>query len=104
MRPVDIIAVLIIGIVIITGFFLPRKARLVGASIICLFTLSITLPSLGSVSLPNHKIGYGWQDALAVVIIVAPLILVFIGLARSRMTERIGWVLMVILLGLRFLE
>lgn len=104
MRACDIIAVVIVVSVILGALFLPRVARLVGASLVCLFTLAITLPSLGSVSLPNHTIGYGWQDALAVVIIIAPLNLIFIGAARSRITERIGWVLMIILLGLRFLE
>ena len=79
-------------------------ARLIAASFGCLFILAIAVPSLGSVSLPNHKIGYGWQDALAVVFIIAPLILILIGAARSRITELIGWALMVVLLVLGFAQ
>ena len=104
MRGCDIIAVVILVSAILAALYLPRVARLIGASLVCLLALAITLPNLGSVSLPNHKIGYGWKDALAVVIIIAPLILIFIGAARSRITERIGWALMIILLGLCFFQ
>jgi hypothetical protein len=77
-------------------------ARLILASFVCLLILAIAIPSLGSVSLPNHTIGYGWQDALAVIVIITPLILIFIGAARSQITEQIGWALMIILLVLGF--
>jgi len=104
MRGCDIIAVVILVSVILAASLLPRVGRLVAASLVCLLALAITIPNLGSVSLPNHKIGYGWKDAVAVVIIIAPLILIFIGAARSRITEGIGWALMFILLGLSFFQ
>jgi hypothetical protein len=47
-----------------------------------------------------HKIEYGWPDALCIAIIVVPL-LVFVGAARSRTTETIGWVLLLIVLAVR---
>ena len=78
--------------------------RLVVASLICLLILAITIPNLGSVPLPNHKIGYGWRDALSVGFIVAPLILIFIGAACSRVTEYVGWALLLIVLALRFIS
>jgi hypothetical protein len=36
------------------------------------------------------------------IVIVAPLIVIFIGAARSPKTEYIGWALLLILLALRF--
>jgi len=68
-----------------------RVAQLVAASAICLFILAVICPSLGSVSLPNHKIGYGWRDALAGALVLAPLVLILIGAAFSRITEIVGW-------------
>ena len=68
-----------------------RVAQLVAASAVCLFILATIVPSLGSVSLPNHKIGYGWRDALAVVIVLAPLVLILVGAAFSKITEIVGW-------------
>ena len=78
--------------------------RLVGASLVCFFILAITAPNLGSVTLPNHKIGYGWPDALCVAVILAPLIVIFIGAAHSRLTEYIGWGLLVMLVVWRFVS
>src|SRR5258706_11991696 len=79
--------------------------RLVGASFICLLILAITGPDLGSVTLPNHKIGYGWKDAICVSIIVAPLIPIFIGASFSRAgVEYLGWALLLILLVVRFMR
>lgn len=111
MRAPDIIAVVIVVSVILAAGLLPRFGRFVAASLVCLLALVITLPNLGSVSLPNHKIGYGWKDALAVVIIIAPLILIFIGATRLRntkwigaFTEGAGWALMILLLGMCFLK
>ncbi len=77
-----------------------RVAQLVAASAVCWLLLSVICPSLGSVSLPNHKIGYGWRDALAVVIILAPLVLILIGAAFSRITEIVGWSLFLTILFL----
>ena len=104
MRACDIIAVVIIVSVIIAASFLPRVGRLVGAAVVCLFSLAILIPSLGSVRLPNHKTGYGWQDAFAVAMIIVPCILIFVGAARSKTVERIGWFLAVVFLGILFSE
>jgi hypothetical protein len=68
-----------------------RISQLVAASVVCVFILAGLCPSLGSVSLPNHKIGYGWRNALAVAIVIAPLVLILIGAAFSRITEIVGW-------------
>ena len=80
-------------------------SRVVGATLICLLVLAITLPNLGRPDLselPPHKIKYGWPDALCIAIIVAPLLLVFVGAARSRTAETVGWVLLLVILALRF--
>ena len=77
-----------------------RVAQLVAASAVCLLLLSVICPSLGSVSLPNRKIGYGWRDALVVVIVLAPLVLILIGAAFSRITEIVGWSLFLTILFL----
>ena len=69
-------------------------ARLIVASFVCLLILAIAVPSLGSVSLPNHKIGWGWRDALSVATIIAPLVVILIGAACSKVTEIVGWVLL----------
>ena len=85
-------------------------ARLAGASLVCLFILSITLPNLGRPVRPNPAIKqgwqvvYGWQDALCIAIIIAPLILIFIGAARSRAAEYVGWVLLLTVVILRFVS
>jgi hypothetical protein len=68
-------------------------ARIIVASFVCVVILFLVVPSLGSVSLPNHKIGYGWRDALSVGIILAPLLVILIGVSRSNIIEVIGWVL-----------
>lgn len=80
-----------------------RVAQLVAASAVCLFILAVMIPSLGSVSHPNHKIGYGWRDAIAVLIVVTPLVLILIGSAFSRITEIIGWSLFFAVLFLCFI-
>jgi hypothetical protein len=67
-----------------------------------LLILAIAVPSLGSVSLPNHRIGYGWKDALAIAVIIAPLVLVLIGAARSQTMERLGWFGLWVLLVMGF--
>src|SRR5882757_5598760 len=79
--------------------------HLTGATLICLLVLAITLPNLGRPDLSDlsaHRIKYGWPEALCVSIILAPLILVFIGAGYSRRTESVGWVLLLIVLALRF--
>ena len=75
--------------------------RLVGAACIDLLVLAITIPNLGSVT---HKIGYGWRDVTCIAGIVAPLIIILIGAACSRVTEYVGWALLLILLILRFMS
>ena len=79
-------------------------ARLIAASIVCLLILAIAVPSLGSVSLPNHKIGYGWRDALSVAIILAPLVVILIGAACSKIAETVGWVLLFAVVALCIYE
>ena len=81
-----------------------RVAQVVAASAVCLFILAVMVPSLGSVSLPNHKIGYGWRDALAIVIVIAPLVLILIGAAFSRIIEMVGWSLFFAVLFLCFIS
>ena len=68
------------------------------SSLFCLFVLAVAIPNLGSVTLPNHKIGYGWRDAFAVAVMIAPLIVIFIGVIYSRAVEYVGWVLAFVLL------
>jgi hypothetical protein len=82
--------------------------RLVAASFVCLLILAIAIPNLGEIVRPNTKIKegsqivYGWHDALCVAIILAPLILILIGVARSRIIECVGWVLLLIVVVLMF--
>ena len=68
------------------------------SSLFCVFVLAVAIPNLGSVSLPNHRIGYGWRDALSVAIMFAPLIVIFIGAICSRVVEYVGWALAFMLL------
>jgi hypothetical protein len=74
--------------------------RLIVASFVCLLILAIAAPSLGSVSLLNHKIGYGWRDALSVAAIAAPLVAILIGAACSKVIEVVGWGLLFVLVVL----
>jgi hypothetical protein len=78
--------------------------RLVLATFICLLILAITLPNLGRPELSTHTIKYGWPDGLCIAMIVAPLILILAGAAKSRLAEGIGWALLLILLVLRFTQ
>lgn len=68
------------------------------SSLACLFVLVVAIPNLGSVSLPNHRIGYGWRDALSVSIMITPLIVIIIGAIFSRVVEFVGWALALALL------
>jgi hypothetical protein len=72
-------------------------ARIVSACC-CLLVLAIAIPNLGSVTLPNHRIGYGWRDALSVAVMMIPLIVIFVGAIYSRVVEYVGWALAVGLL------
>jgi hypothetical protein len=65
-----------------------------------LVILAITVPSLGSVSLPNHKIAYSRRDALSVATIVAPLVVILLGAACSKIIEVVGWVLLFVVVVL----
>ena len=67
-------------------------ARIVASSF-CVLVLAIAIPNLGSVTLPNHRIGYGWRDALSVSIMITPLIVIIIGAVCSRAIEFVGWAL-----------
>jgi len=64
------------------------------ALLCCVIILAITIPNLSGLEI--------WQDALSIGMILVPLVLILVGIGRSRITEAIGWVLMVILLALRF--
>ena len=64
----------------------------------CLLVLAIAIPNLGSVTLPNRRIGYGWRDALSVAVMIIPLAVIFVGAIYSRVVEYVGWVLAVGLL------
>ena len=63
------------------------------ASFFCVLVLAIAIPNLGSVTLPNHRIGYGWRDALSVAVMIVPLIVIIVGAICSRVVEYIGWAL-----------
>jgi hypothetical protein len=65
----------------------------IASSLFCVLILAIVIPNLGSVTLPNHKIGYGWRDALSVGVMIVPLIVIFLGAIYSRMVEYLGWAL-----------
>ncbi|HEX5219897.1 MAG TPA: hypothetical protein VFZ59_10040 [Verrucomicrobiae bacterium] len=67
-------------------------ARIV-ATCCCLLVLAIDIPNLGSVTLPNHRIGYGWRDALSVAVMIIPLIVILVGAICSRVVEYVGWAL-----------
>ena len=81
-----------------------KTLRLGLASLICLLILAITIPNLGRIDAATHTIKHGWYDGVSIGIITAPLALIFIGAAWSRVTERVGWVLLLILLVLRFVQ
>ena len=81
----------------------PRKVvrwRLLGATLICLFILAVTIPNLGRPDIPTNTIRYGWPDALWILLNFVPLIVIFIGADRSPTAERIGWALLLIVLAL----
>ena len=64
------------------------------ASLVCLFVLAVTIPNLGSVYTSEPQVmGYGWRDALAVAIMISPLIIIFVGAIYSRVVEYVGWAL-----------
>jgi hypothetical protein len=71
--------------------------RLASASLIGLFLLFRVVRGFGIVSIPNPKSDYGWRDALCLAAVVVPLLFVFVGIARSRVAEIIGWSLLLVL-------
>jgi hypothetical protein len=81
------------------------------AALICLVILAVTIPDLGRVNFSNMAsqggkaggITYGWQDGMCLFIIVAPLVLIVVGIMRSKIAERVGWVWLLIVLVLRFI-
>ena len=79
-------------------FRVPKAVRMAGAGVLCLLVLAATLPSL-----PISTTGrYGWPDAICIAVILCPLILVLISAGRSPNAERVGWVLLLALFGIRF--
>jgi hypothetical protein len=79
-----------------------RTAKRILAGFCCLLVLVITLPNLGRPEFVTQTVRYGWPDVLCVGLILLPLVLVLVGINRSKIIEGIGWVLMVVLLVLRF--
>jgi hypothetical protein len=67
-------------------------ARVV-TSCCCALVLAIAIPNLGSVTVPNHRIGYGWRDMFALTIMITPLIVIVVGAIYSRVVEYVGWAL-----------
>ena len=72
------------------------------ASFLCFLILAITIPNLGRIDLVTHTAHYGWPEALCIAVILAPLILILVGVNRLKIVEGIGWVMLIILLALRF--
>jgi hypothetical protein len=73
------------------------------ASLLCLLILAATVPSLGHHVRSTRRtltVEYGWHDALWILMIVAPLVLVLFGVFRSRTVEGIGWAWLILLLVL----
>ncbi len=63
------------------------------SSFLCVLLLAVTVPGLGSVTLPNHRIGYGGRDVLTIAVLIAPLIVIYVGVFFSRVVEYFGWAL-----------
>lgn len=66
-------------------------AKLIGATLVSLFILAITLPSRSK----------GNTDNTVFVFIFTPLVLICLGAAWSRSLEKAGWALLIILLLMR---
>jgi hypothetical protein len=79
-----------------------KIARYILAGLCCFLVLGITLPNLGRIELPTHTIRYGWPDVICVAVILLPFAVVVVGINYSKVVEGIGWVLMGLLLALRF--
>jgi uncharacterized membrane protein len=78
-----------------------KIAKYMLAGFYCLLVLATTLPDLGRPKLATHTVRYGWPDVLCFAAILLPLVMVLVGIGRSKIIESIGWALMVVLLALR---
>lgn len=66
-------------------------ARLVGATLIALLIVAITLPS----QKPENR------NATVFILILVPLLLVYFGAFLSKSIEKVGWALLILLLLMR---
>lgn len=67
---------------------------------LCLLILAATIPNLGRIDPVSHKIYYVRQDWYWIAMVITPMILILLGINRSKVLEGIGWVLMCILLAM----
>jgi hypothetical protein len=61
------------------------RLRLAVATAICILNIAMIVPSLSG---GGHKVA----DTVGILIYVAPLIVIFLGAAYSRIVECLGWI------------
>lgn len=66
-------------------------ARLVGATLIALFILGVTLPSMSR----------GKTNATVFVFMATPVLMIYAGAFWSKAIENVGWALLILLLFMR---
>jgi hypothetical protein len=66
----------------------PRIHR-IAAGVTTLFIYAIVLPSLGRVDMVRHTVIYGWQEAVACLIVMVPGVLIWIG-TRQGIRPAVG--------------
>ena len=80
------------------------KPRLIIAAIITTLVLAAIIPSLGRIAMRGGSlvVVHGWQDALWIGIVLAPLALIVVGILKSIILEVLGWTMLIALLVLVF--
>ena len=71
--------------------------RIALALILGVFLILRVTHGLGIHSIPNPRSVTGWRDTLRLAAIAAPFLFVFVGMACSRVSEFIGWSLLLLL-------
>jgi hypothetical protein len=78
--------------------------RLLGAGVITLLVLAITVPNLAVPDLVTHKTYWTIGSYMCFAVMLLPFGITTLGVFRSRVLEKAGWGLLFVLFALRLIS
>ena len=79
------------------------RVRLLVAAFLSFLVIATTLPNLGHIDPTTRRVARDFADLWPIAVFLAPLLLIYVGVYySSKIAEGIGWVLLSLVVFLRF--